>query len=834
MEQLDYRDFEVQIDQDVGMGYRVQVLHSPRGQARSTMRLSFDPSTLDQRLAELEDAILGYTEGDSASVVKSFGVQLFDALFQGEVRSAYDSSRDATDENGEGLRIKLRINAPELDIIPWEFLYDPRQGDYLVLSRRTPIVRYPELPLPDQELAVAPPLRILGMVASPADAEPLDVAGEKTRLENAVHELQDKGVIELTWVEGQTSRDLQTTLQRGPWHIFHFIGHAISENDSGEGALLLADEAGRSLPLSATHLARLLADQHTLRLALLNACEGARGYGQGLFSSTASVLARRGVPAVLAMQYAISDRAAIEFTTSFYQALAANLPIDAAVSEGREAITLNMPESMEWGTPVLYLRAPDGLIWEIETEPKRQSLLRLPLPVLLTPLLLLVVLGILVYPRLQPLWYPAPMTGQFRVAVAEFGQVDSRGKVRRTETGRVLSKWLFEGLHNEYQQNADAGLTDKIEIWHDSRKDTEQNLKFGVMTGDTAQERRTAAANLADRIKAHMVIYGNLIPAGESQKLELEFYLSPLVNDEIASIIGPHRLGKPIALPSPFDLDGPEVNIFVDEKLRVRTDALFWLTIGLTQQVLGRSQRALETFQRAEGELADWSEHDGKEMLYFFIGREELFLGQVDDAEASFRRVLDIAPDYARAQVALGSIYQERAARIEPTERFKEPKYVEQALEGHLKGLELALATDEPLIEAVARIALAKTYRLLGETHHHLDEVEQASGFYEQTIAEVDRSMPLLENTKQHRLIAQAYETQGIAYLLQGLILQFQEKRAESQAHLELAQNAYQQCIQQSDKALVDAILSEDIALRCQRLQGETQKYLATLEGGNS
>ena len=220
--------------------------------------------------------------------------------------------------------------------MPWEFLFDPRPAEFVALSRHTPIVRYLELPLGEPDLAVQPPIRVLGLVANPAGVPALDIEREKAKLAQALQPLGD--TVELVWLPGQTVQDLQSALQGGPWHVFHFVGHAAADGGSGEGVLLLADEQGNPDPLSATQLGRLLADQRTLRLAVLNACQGARGNEQSLFSSLAASLVRRGLPAVLAMQYDISDRAAIEFTGSFYGALAANLPIDAATSEGRKAI----------------------------------------------------------------------------------------------------------------------------------------------------------------------------------------------------------------------------------------------------------------------------------------------------------------------------------------------------------------------------------------------------------------------------------------------------------------------------------------------------------------
>jgi tetratricopeptide (TPR) repeat protein len=453
-------------------------------------------------------------------------------------------------------------------------------------------------------------------------------------------------------------------------------------------------------------------------------------------------------------------------------------------------------------------------------------------PVLLIPLLLMVIVGFLVYPLAEPLWNPAQMTGQFRIAVAEFGEMIPDGRVRPAESGRVLSRWLFEELHDEYQQNADMELAGAIEIWHDSRRDTEQNFKFGVMRGDTPAARRESAAKLAEKVNAHMVIYGDLVPDGETQRLDLEFYLSPQVNDETASLIGPHRLGKPIPLPLPFDTDSPEANIVVGEKIAVRGDALFWLTMGLTQQVLGRSEDALATLRRAEVELEDWPENDGKEILYFFIGREELFLEQTDDAEASFRKALEIEPNYARAQVALGSTLLQRARTFKPEERLGEPKYLEQALDNHSRGLELALAAEDPVIEAVARIALAKSYRLLGETHYFLDDHEQANRFFDSALAEVKQVIPLLANTRQHRLLAQAYEAQGAAYLQQGDILRREQDIEASRARFELAQDAYQQCIEQGDKAFFDEILREKVIEQgCQRYYDVATEYVQKLEG---
>ena len=371
-QQSSYLDFELEIGQGKGREYPVAVIHSPAGEARETMHFPFGELLLENRLQSLQIALLR-SGGERRDLllpeqqgVQEFGRDLFLALLSGEVRSRYDLSLQEATRQDKGLRLKLRIQAPELAALPWEYLYDPRQAEYVCLSRSTPFVRYLEIPQPIRPLTMTPPLRILGMVACPSDLRPLDVAREKQRLDEATKDLRAHGLLELEWLPGQTWRDLQRAMRHGPWHIFHFIGHGGFERNLDEGFIALVDEDGLTYRLLATELGRLLADHRSLRLVLLNSCEGARGSKRDIFSSTAAILVRRGIPAVLAMQYEITDQAAIEFARAFYEALLDGLAVDAAVAEARKAISLAVANTVEWGTPVLHMRSPDGVLFNIQ------------------------------------------------------------------------------------------------------------------------------------------------------------------------------------------------------------------------------------------------------------------------------------------------------------------------------------------------------------------------------------------------------------------------------------------------------------------------------------
>ncbi len=371
----DYLDFELEIGLKSEGKYPIKVIHSPAGEVDEIMEFPYSDLALENRIQALQIALLqdrGSRQALSQEerTVRDFGQSLFDSLFKGEVRSRYDVSLNEAEKKGKGLRLKLRIQPPELAALPWEFLWDSRQADYISLSKKTPLVRYLKLPQPIRPLTIQGPLRILGMVASPSDLPPLDIANEKQRVEDAIKNLRDRGLVDIKWLEGETWRDLQQEMRTGTWHVFHFIGHGGFDRNTDEGLIALKDEKdGKMYRLSATELGRLLADNDSLRLVLLNSCEGAKGGERDIFSSTAAILVRKGLPAVLAMQYKITDKAAIEFSRGFYEALADGIPVDAAISEARNSVNLGVKNSLEWGTPVLYMRSSDGVLFKIQKIP---------------------------------------------------------------------------------------------------------------------------------------------------------------------------------------------------------------------------------------------------------------------------------------------------------------------------------------------------------------------------------------------------------------------------------------------------------------------------------
>src|SRR6266446_1062159 len=197
---MQYLDFDLEIGPGRGRIYPIAV-RSPAGEARGTMRFPFDEVTLRDRLRDLQIALLrsgGLRRrilSSQEQSVQDFGQRLFHALLSGEILSLYDQTRLKAAHEGKGVRLRLHFQVPELAALPWEYLFDMRQAEYLCLSRHTPIVRYLDLQQPVQPLAVTLPLAILGMVASPGDQISLDVEYEQKRLQAALKPLEDEGLI---------------------------------------------------------------------------------------------------------------------------------------------------------------------------------------------------------------------------------------------------------------------------------------------------------------------------------------------------------------------------------------------------------------------------------------------------------------------------------------------------------------------------------------------------------------------------------------------------------------------------------------------------------------
>lgn len=307
--------------------------------------------------------------------LRDLGGKLFNSLFPGTIGRLLDERLDylaAGDGaiSARGLRFRIFVAPGLADVaaLPWEILFHPRRRMFLAraphaLSRCLPV----EPPMVGRG---RPPLKIVLVGPAPSELSALELPAERERLRRG---LQDYRAVEVLEKVPTTLDQLVEVLAEDPQvHVLHFMGHGGFDSVSGHGALFFEGPDQKRHPVTGQLLAEQLRACPNLRLAVLNSCQSGRlpwRRGQDPFTGVASALLWNGLSAVVAMQFAVSDQAAIDFCGKLYSALAHGLPVDVATVHGRMALHRHTPDSLEWLTPVLFLQEADGQIFALETPP---------------------------------------------------------------------------------------------------------------------------------------------------------------------------------------------------------------------------------------------------------------------------------------------------------------------------------------------------------------------------------------------------------------------------------------------------------------------------------
>ena len=384
-----YRSMQLRFARDAAGGYSIAVPESPGG-GRDAQSFALDTPALESALWSGAQPIVGSARRSmndaeidallpAATNAREVGQALYTALFASPLRACFEESLRAIDpQRGEGLRFVINTtDAPDLARLPWEFLYSPAKDDFLFSDRMKPVVRWLDVDEPPPTLAVKPPLRLLIAIAAPADRPGLKVGEEIARLDHALDELTSSGRIETVRLDHATLESLDSALLQTRPHILHFIGHGDFVGD--EGMLVLESDTvpGTADTIAGRQFAVLLRNHLTsLRLVFLNSCMGATSSRRDPFGGVAQSLIRRGIPAVIAMQFPIPDKAAVALARHFYRYLAAGQPVDAALTSAR-AFLYARGFAVEWGAPALHMRTPDGRLFDLAAAPRTPAVARM-------------------------------------------------------------------------------------------------------------------------------------------------------------------------------------------------------------------------------------------------------------------------------------------------------------------------------------------------------------------------------------------------------------------------------------------------------------------------
>ena len=339
------------------------------GGARVThkLRLRADKGgepTLFGKIIRVHERIKAYTNREQGSLptdedMITFGSQLFDTLFQGDVRRLYDEART---RQRNRLDLVLTSMIPWIAEKPWEFAYDHGRRSFLA-TEEIHFVRNVLTNVPAEPIARCDgPLRILVVSAQPVGFGRLSIDQEVSVIRRGFEPLVEAGLVEIDTLARATPSMIHDRLTNGRYQVVHFIGHGVFDDVRKEGCLIFVNENGSEYPLGERSVREIFRGRG-LSLVFLNSCESGRGGRSDFNKGVAQSLVAHGLPALVANQYSVLDSSATSFAQHFYSSLAQGLSLGQAAREARIAVNyLLHGEPIDWAVPVLYARDPNATI----------------------------------------------------------------------------------------------------------------------------------------------------------------------------------------------------------------------------------------------------------------------------------------------------------------------------------------------------------------------------------------------------------------------------------------------------------------------------------------
>jgi tetratricopeptide (TPR) repeat protein len=370
-------------------------------------------------------------------------------------------------------------------------------------------------------------------------------------------------------------------------------------------------------------------------------------------------------------------------------------------------------------------------------------------PVLFLLVLTLLGVAFIAYSLLRSQSKPKAMSGTFNIAIAPFEEVHGNGNLP-SETGKNVAGWLESLLSS--QQSAFPPGSD-LEVWGPGLT--------GPVSGNSPEQRASQAAALAQRIDAHILIYGTIEENQSSLIVTPEFYVNPESFQFAEEVTGSHQLGTPLLLPGNA-IKNPVLNAQINQDLNARALALSEFTIGLSYFFLRDYQAANNHFLDTQSEPS-WDSAVGPELLYLFLGNTALNLHNYSQAHDWYEKVLSINSSYSRAYVGLGLVEFQQA--LLPLQDSNNPQVDLALLDQSIKQFQAGMsAADKPEnvdIDWKIHFGLGRAYLIKGQ---FVDPI-----FYSQAEAELQQVTRAYEagQVSYPELAAQSYGQLGLLYYIE-------------------------------------------------------------------
>ncbi|NIP26091.1 MAG: CHAT domain-containing protein, partial [Phycisphaerae bacterium] len=212
------------------------------------------------------------------------------------------------------------------------------------------------------------------VVSSPNELPELNTEREISVIQEALDPVRGRGLLEIDYLEIATLTNLRSKIRHFQPHILHYTGHGGKHPVTNETYLACEDDDGRLKRLYGNDLRRITAASDSLQLVVLSGCMTAQTHHRDALKGIGTSLLQDSLPAVLAMQYSVLDKSAIEFAAKFYEELSQGSSVVEAVNEVRLRLyDLRGKDRADWGLPALYLRTPEITLIDTTVPPKPRA-----------------------------------------------------------------------------------------------------------------------------------------------------------------------------------------------------------------------------------------------------------------------------------------------------------------------------------------------------------------------------------------------------------------------------------------------------------------------------
>ena len=277
------------------------------------------------------------------------------------------------------------------------------------------------------------------------------------------------------------------------------------------------------------------------------------------------------------------------------------------------------------------------------------------------------------------------MSGDLRVAVAEFGLAEATGtaggqaKVERSTQALGFAQSVASFIGGELQtlsegntgfcasfdppETGQAGAPPENANCFDVH--VRQPQITGPIIGATAAERAAQAAALAHDINAQVVIYGNLTVDKAQTTFVPEFYVAEEALSGNEDVLGQYAFRWQIRSKGNF-AGNPASSEELRRQALARTSIMANLVIGLGYYLTGQYDRAAHYFEVTD-RLPGWDPSEGKELLYVMLGNTAGKRGDLDAADQYYAEALRVNPEYHAGATGRGGSAAAAAPRLPAT-----------------------------------------------------------------------------------------------------------------------------------------------------------------------